>query len=242
MAPVGAFTIWLLFFPLSIIQMILSKERMLDKIFKPGKYSYKLVMERIAHLEEYTGLYLKTARKRVDYYLDNSKQTRRKFSYYISIIEPGFLRILLAHQAKDKSFIQGHTNSLFRWHFYFIAIFPIGFALCTIPILFFHPSIASLFLFIIAAPLAYIIFKFLGSSTLLFYHIIDMLFFQSKGRGILTRNVNVIHPILKDNFGFSRTGIVIGAAGAASFYSGSGISGIGFGGGSFGGGGAGGSW
>lgn len=237
-------------FVISLISLLFKKEELRDKIFKPGRYTIELVRERLAYLEEFIGKDLSKSEKKINQYLTNSKKTKRKFSYYMDKIEPGFMRILFGHFKSRYKFLIEMTDFLFRSHFIVILALPVIFIVLNFIITQATSIDVILLLTLFFFPVTILLMVVLTKLTLILYHIVDVLTFQIMGKGRLTRNVDSMSTLLNPNVAFSRSDISITALGYSTIFSGGSFGGSsfsggsfgGFGGGSFGGGGAGGSW
>lgn len=238
-------TIWSSIFVLSLVSLIFKKEKLKDKIFKPGKFSFELVKERLKYLSSFTDKELLAANILVDGYQKNAIRTKRKFSHYISYIEPGFLKILMGHYKSRYKLFTQLTDLTFRSHFIFIFLIPIFFFLLNFIILNQAPLDVLLLFIILLIPIGLLSMHVVALLSLFIFHVIDILLFQPLGKGILTRNIEVMQFLLNPKVVFGNSDVSIGAAGIGTIFSGGGSFGGGlggFGGGSFGGGGAGGSW
>ncbi len=216
-----------------------------DLIFVHEDYTYEHCRKRLINLQKFVGRRLPKANRILDRYQINAKKTRRKFSYYENLIEPGMVRIYVT--AKHFTGFSQKFKALsppFRFQVVYCgAFFGLGFLLTSLLMLVISP-IGFVFTFVLVAAL----FMLLYIRGLRFYATLLELFDSAMKKGNLggfNRNVLLLKllftglPIIGRSSTYYYTGI--------GYYAGGGIDSTpsdfgGFGGGSFGGGGAGGSW
>lgn len=241
-------TLWVVSFLYNIYYFFKNDDTELDTVFINLSKTFEESHIKLNILEKILGRSLIVPRKKITFYENNARKTRRKYRYFSSYIEPGFVKIFVGRLGSTFKKCWKNLDAPVRYHYINIYIF-IG-LLALFSIIFFFAIFgfyAILFLIFIAVFMLRLYNFIIKINFILFYILLDgILIIFKQDRGKLMKNVALLELMTNGWFGDKRRGsYVVGAAGVAiySSFGGGGAGGFGgFGGGSFGGGGAGGSW
>lgn len=239
--------LWWVSFLYNSIHFFKSDDSDVDSVFFNKSKTFDEARKGLRILENHLKREFKSAHNKINFYENNAKKTRRKYSYYSDKVEPFFLKVIIPNEGTLFKNCWKLLDRPIKFHYLLLYTFLlIVFSLIAIVIISpFQLYSILIFLLFVAFFLRFSSF-IIKLNFILFYLFLDgilILFKQDRGR--LYKNIALLSVINSKWLGNlnSGNGYAIGAGGIVaynSFGDGSGFGG--FGGGDFGGGGAGGEW
>ena len=238
--------LWVISFSYNIFYFFKNNDSEEDTIFINLSKTFEEAHLKLNILEKVVGRDLSKPRKKLKFYEDNARKTRRKYKYYADKIEPAYVKMFVGKKGSRFKKCWKHLAKPVKYHYINIYVF-IG----LVSLFFVLVAIAGMgwssiiFIIVLLACLLRLYNFLIKINFILFFIFIDLILIIFKqDRGKLMKNVALLELMTIGWFGSSSNKALVYGAAGASIYSGySGGSDFGgFGGGSFGGGGAGGSW
>lgn len=245
---ISLLSIWLLSFIYSISYFLKNKPNSLDLAFHNQSKTFDEARNDLTILEKFKKKEFNSAKRKIDFYEENARLTKRKYIYYAERIEVGYIGLFLGRTISRKD-VFNKLDKPVKLHFIFILGLIISFALLSISVFLFKVIYTpSEWLIVTFSVIILILVKFyiyfISINCALYYIFLNLILYLAKvDRSKLFKNTAILDFLTKNWRGFDHSGMLIGAAAVGSFhsYGGNGYGGD-FAGGSFGGGGAGGSW
>jgi len=238
--------LWIISFSYNTYYFFTQEDTELDTVFVNLSKTFEEAYQKLDILEGILGKSLSYSRKRLSFYENNARKTRRKYRYYADYIEPSMVKLFIGKEGSLFKKCWKELDEPVRYHYINLYIVLILILVVSIVAILFTMGWWGILLIFMMAGLILRTYNFIIRLNFIFFYILldGILIAFKQDRGKLMKNVALIQLMTSSWFGSKNGGgYVVGAAGVASFggYSSGGSFG-GFGGGSFGGGGAGGSW
>lgn len=240
------FLLWLISFIYNCIHFFRHDDSEIDSVFINKSKTFSEAKEKLIILGNHTKKEFKSAHRKLSFYENNAKKTRRKYAYYSDKIEPFFLKVLVGKRGSLFKNCWRLLDTSVKFHYLFLyAVLAIVLVVVIVAL------IASFSFYAIPLFLLVLIFfiRFSGFiiklNFVFFYLLLDgILIIFKQDRGNLYKNIALLGVINSRWLGSNSGNSYVLAAGGAIAYNDFGGNGDfgGFGGGDFGGGGAGGSW
>lgn len=214
-----------------------------------SKKSFADALKDVELLNKIKGKRFVKIKDKIEFYYQNARITRRKYSYYREKIEPVLHKIYFENNAGFKYCFSRLDLPLKIFFILIVSFFIFGiFALLTFLIHSFAENKNGWVILFTIVFIAFLIkfYNFLfRANYLILYGVVELFLYLTKSdRGRFNKNYAILDLLTDSLWGTNNYGgIVLSSGGTSSFSGGSSGGGFGgFGGGSFGGGGAGGSW
>ncbi|MGB0888335.1 MAG: hypothetical protein ACPGSL_09450 [Vicingaceae bacterium] len=239
--------IWLVSFLYNIFYFYNSNDSELDTLFINLSKTFDEARDKFSILEKIKQREYKSAKKKLAFYEENARRTRRKYTYYSDKIEPFFLSMIIGNEGSQFKSCWKLLDKPIKFHYIILYVFLIIVALFILLLLIFSAGFFAIPLFLLVAVLFWRFSNFvINFNFVLFYLLLDgILIVLKQDRGKLYKNIGLLGVINSKCLGSGSRANGYGmAAGGVIAYTSFGNSSDfgGFGGGDFGGGGAGGDW